>query len=201
MTKQFATAAVLALAAAPAGAALVTFDAGTFTDAGTVVTSMGFSFSGTTQNGTPEDVVVEEIAGDNRLRAEGFDDNVILTATDGATFSLDSFDLSNFTFNASHTHSVTVEYNFLDGSQSSATFTVGSEIPGARGSEATFSPNLDGLTSVRFLNGPTDGDDPTADARLFFLDSVDATVGVIPEPTTAAALAGLMGLVGLRRRR
>ena len=199
-TTRFALAAVTAAAtASAASAALITFDDGMFSDDGTTVTSMGFNFAGTTQTGADEDVIVEAVGMDNRVRAEGFDDNLILTADGGAPFTLTSFDLSNFTFNASHTHSVTVEYNFADGSpQTSATFTVGGAIPGDRTMEATFTPNLMNLSSVRFLNGPTDGDDPTADARLFFLDSVNATV--IPEPASAAA-AGLIGLVALRRRR
>ena len=196
-----------ALAAPAATGAIVDFeDPSTYTDSGaTVTTTSGFAFTDSRPAGAGQmaNAIVEDPIGgsvdDFRIRSGDFDGNLTLTATNGLPFDLLSYSLSNFTFNASHTHSLTVQYNFADGgAPESDVYTVGTDVAGARVNETNFVVNQTGLSSVIFINGFNIGSEPNADSRLFFIDDLDL-VSTIPEPTSLALL-GPLGLAALRRR-
>ena len=149
------------------------------------------------------DVLIQDVNGDSRLRAGAFQDELTLTTVDGSLLDLNSFALSNFTFNDSHEHLITIRYNFATGPATDITFQVGQAVPGNRAAEFAFNVPQTGLTSVEFLNGTTFGPDPGSEARLFFLDSVDVTPSAtdpIPEPASIG-LVGLGALTLLRRNR
>ena len=113
-----------------------------------------------------------------------------MTVDGGGEFELTSFRLSNFTFNASHTHGMDVTFNYADTTSETISYTVGTEIPGARLSEsADIVVNKSNLTSVEFASIQ----------RLVYVDDI---VAKIPEPT-ALALTSLasLGLLSTRRRR
>lgn len=214
MTRQFfkysvcCAALTLILCATQALAAdvTITFDDGTYVDgpddvnvddATEDVLSMGYRFHDfnlgdpaitNAQVDAPAD---DDVPGENRLRSRDFGGAITMTQDAGNPFDLTSFRLSNFTFNAGHTHGMEVTYNFADStSETAPVFLVGTDIPGDREMEsADIVVNKTNLTSVVFSNTQ----------RLVFID--DIVVTAVPEPTTAAlGLFTVLAACSLRRR-
>jgi hypothetical protein len=211
--------AVAATQTAATQAAVIDFESVALTageaNVGTVYTEdglvlEGYSFSGSADPDpfdVPEPIIVESINGDKRGRINNFDRNLLLRSADNAPFTLNSFDISNFTFNQNHNHQVTLIYSFADGSpDQQVTLVTGVDFSADRSVETTISPNVSNLSSVFFVNGLTadqgnpDGSGPgePGSARNFFIDDINATA--VPEPASAAAIIGLGGLLLGRRR-
>ena len=207
-SRLLATPFAVVVLATTCGAQTLSFDDGTFIDGpdDTAATSpaedilsMGFRFADNPYPADPADTaltnaVVDTAAdgtfpGENRARARDFGGESMLTYDGPSSFDLISFSLSNFTFNAGHTHGMTVTYNYDDSTSESTTYNVGTEIPGDRSQEANFVVNKTGLASVVFTNTQ----------RLVYVDDI---VLRVPEPATGAALIGsLLCLLPLRRQR
>ncbi|MFN4242888.1 MAG: hypothetical protein ACK4PI_06575 [Tepidisphaerales bacterium] len=190
-------------AAVPASASVIlTFDAGTFTGGanndGDVLTQ-GFRLSDRNTGGAAADAMVDVINGDGRVRSREFAGGILtLTEITGETFDLESFVLTNWTFNVAHRHGMRVRYNYFDGSSEvSPDWLSGIDFPANRNEDGTtFVVNKVGLLSVEFIN--IQGLDPTT-IRLVTIDDIKVTVNPIPEPAAMGLLVPAAAML-LRRR-
>jgi hypothetical protein len=194
-----------------ASAALLNFNAGTFTGGanndGDVLTG-GYRLADRNLSGATADAMVEVISGDGRVRSREFGSTassvggvLTISSVDGSPFDLASFVLSNFTFNAAHRHGMVVTYFFVGGASTSSPLLIsGIDFPSDRNVDGTlFTVNLTNLTSVEFANTRNPAE-TNGTPRAVFIDDVSVTPSVIPEPTMLGVVA-TFGLTLVRSRR